>query len=398
MARPLITFTSRGSITTQDASVLKVASIIGTRPDALKMAPVIRELGQHCGRVEQVVISTGQHREMLQQVLDVFQLKPDFNLDVMLPGQSLAQITARVLERLDPVLAEIRPDVLLAQGDTTTTFVASLAAFYRQIPVGHVEAGLRTDNRYNPFPEELNRRLTAVIASLHFAPTEQAAANLRAEGIAKADIFCVGNTVIDALLDVAARPYRFEDPELDRRTSGPGRVLLVTAHRRENWGDPLRRMCEGIRRTIRRFEDLECVFQLHKNPLVRDVVREELAHEPRVLLVEPQEYVPWVNLMKRATVILTDSGGIQEEAPALGKPVLVTRETTERPEGVAAGTARLVGTDPGVIAENVAQLLEDRAAYEQMARAVNPYGDGRSAARIVSVLQSRLDRELAPAA
>ena len=377
--------------------MLKVASIIGTRPDALKMAPVIQELARQPDRVRQVVISTGQHREMLQQVLDVFNLKPDYNLDVMVPGQSLGQITARVLERIDPVLAEIKPDVLLAQGDTTTTFVASLAAFYHQIPVGHVEAGLRTENRYDPFPEEINRRLTAVISTLHFAPTEQSADNLRREGVPEDSIFCVGNTVIDALLEVAARPYRFEDPELDARTSGTGRVLLVTAHRRENWGEPLRRICEGIRRTLTQFPDVQCVFQLHKNPLVRDVVRAELGNHPQVLLVEPQEYVPWVNLMKRATVILTDSGGIQEEAPALGKPVLVTRETTERPEGVSAGTARLVGTDPAAIHRSIARLLEDRVVYETMSRAVNPYGDGRSAARIVSVLQSRLDRELNPA-
>ena len=377
--------------------MLKVASIIGTRPDALKMAPVIQELARQPDRVRQVVISTGQHREMLQQVLDVFNLKPDYNLDVMVPGQSLGQITARVLERIDPVLAEIKPDVLLAQGDTTTTFVASLAAFYHRIPVGHVEAGLRTENRYDPFPEEINRRLTAVISTLHFAPTEQSADNLRREGVPEDSIFCVGNTVIDALLEVAARPYRFEDPELDARTSGTGRVLLVTAHRRENWGEPLRRICEGIRRTLTQFTDVQCVFQLHKNPLVRDVVRAELGNHPQVLLVEPQEYVPWVNLMKRATVILTDSGGIQEEAPALGKPVLVTRETTERPEGVSAGTARLVGTDPAAIQQSIARLLEDRVVYEAMSRAVNPYGDGRSAARIVSVLQSRLDRELNPA-
>lgn len=350
------------------------------------MAPVILELGRHPERVRQVVISTGQHREMLQQVLDVFGIVPDYNLDVMLPGQTLAQITSRVLERLDPLLAELKPTVLLAQGDTTTTFVASLAAFYRQIPVGHVEAGLRTDNRYDPFPEEINRRLTASLADFHFAPTGQAEANLRAEGVPADRIYPVGNTVIDSLLEVAARPYRFADAELDRLTSGAGRVLLVTAHRRENLGEPLQRICASIREIVRRFPDVQCVFQMHKNPAVRNVIQAELATEARVALIEPQEYVPWVNLMKRSTLILTDSGGIQEEAPALGKPILVMRETTERPEGVTAGTARLVGTDVETIVGEASRLLTDAAAYEQMSRAVNPYGDGKSAARICSIL------------
>jgi UDP-N-acetylglucosamine 2-epimerase (non-hydrolysing) len=363
-----------------------VASIVGTRPDALKMAPLILELGRRPEAVRQVVISTGQHREMLQQVLDVFRITPDHNLDVMLPGQTLAQITSRVLDGLDPLLAELRPDVLLAQGDTTTTFVAALAGFYRQIPVGHVEAGLRTSNRYDPFPEEINRRLTASLADLHFAPTDQAAANLRAEGVPDERIFQVGNTVIDSLLEVAARPHTFADPELDRATAPPARVILVTAHRRENLGEPLRRICEGIRRLARRFPDVQVVFQMHKNPAVREAIRAELGSEPRVLLVEPQEYVPWVNLMQRATLILTDSGGIQEEAPALGKPILVMRETTERPEGIAAGTAKLVGTDPDALFAEGERLLTDTDAYEAMARAVNPYGDGRSAARIAQIL------------
>ncbi len=361
------------------------------------MAPVIQELARHPQRVRQVVISTGQHREMLQQVLDVFRLAPDHNLDVMLPGQTLAQITSRVLERLDPLLAELRPDVLLAQGDTSTTFVASLAAFYRQIPVGHVEAGLRTDNRYDPFPEEINRRLTAVVADYHFAPTEQAAANLRAEGIRADRIYQVGNTVIDALLDVASRPYRFEDPQLQEVAESPARVVAVTAHRRENLGDPMRRITAAVRDLVRAFPDVQVVFQMHKNPAVRDVIRAGLETEPRVLLVEPQEYVPWVNLMKRSTLILTDSGGIQEEAPALGKPVLVMRETTERPEGVSAGTARLVGTNPEVILAEASRLLTDLSAYDAMARAVNPYGDGQSAARICRILLDEVGGQRATA-
>ena len=369
--------------------MFSVASIVGTRPDALKMAPVIQELARHPDSVRQIVISTGQHREMLQQVLDVFQITPDYNLDIMLPGQSLAQITSRVLERLDPLLAEIKPDVLLAQGDTSTTFVASLAAFYHQIPVGHVEAGLRTDNKYDPFPEEINRRLTAPLADYHFAPTETSANNLRKEGAPEERIYQVGNTVIDALLEVAARPYRFADEELDRATSGPLRVVTVTAHRRENLGAPLGRICEAVAQIVRTQPDVQVVFQMHKNPQVRNVIRERLQHEARVLLVEPQEYVPWVNLMKRSTLLLTDSGGIQEEGPALGKPILVMRETTERPEGVAAGTARLVGTDPAIILGEATKLLTEPAAYEAMARASNPYGDGKAAERIVAVLMER---------
>lgn len=366
-----------------------VASIVGTRPDALKMAPVIRELARQAPRVRQVVISTGQHREMLQQVLDVFRIVPDHCLDVMLPGQTLAEISSRVLERLDPLLAELRPTVLLAQGDTSTTFVASLAAFYHQIPVGHVEAGLRTDNRYDPFPEEMNRRLTGVLADLHFAPTERAVTNLVREGIAAERVFQVGNTVIDALLAALERPFRFDDPALEQFTLTEGRLLLVTAHRRENLGAPLARICAAVRGLVRRFPDTRCVFQMHRNPLVRDVIRRELAAEERVLLVEPQEYLPWIHLMRRATLILTDSGGIQEEAPALGKPLLVLRETTERPEGIAAGTALLVGTDPAAITAEAVRLFTDPEAYDRMARAVNPYGDGRSAARIVTILLER---------
>lgn len=366
--------------------MLLVASIVGTRPDALKMAPVILELARFPDRVRQVVISTGQHREMLQQVLDVFGIVPDYSLDVMLPAQTLPQITSRVLERLSPILSELEPDVVLTQGDTTTTFVASLAAFYQRIPVGHVEAGLRTDNRYDPFPEEINRRLTAVLAELHFAPTEQAVANLLAEGVPASRIFRVGNTVIDALLRALERPYRFEDPELERLTDGQRRVVLVTAHRRENLGAPLQRICAAVRSLARNFPDVQCVFQMHKNPAVREVLRRELSGEARVALIEPQEYLPWIHLMRCATLILTDSGGIQEEAPALGKPVLVMRETTERPEGVAAGTARLVGTDDRTIFEEAARLLTDPDSYREMAQAVNPYGDGRAAERIRAVL------------
>jgi UDP-N-acetylglucosamine 2-epimerase (non-hydrolysing) len=350
------------------------------------MAPVILELGRYPGVVRQTVIATGQHREMLQQVLDVFDIHPTHNLEVMLERQTLAQITARVMERLDPLLAEAQPDLLLAQGDTSTTFVASLAAFYRQIPVGHVEAGLRTDNRYDPFPEEINRRLTAVVADLHFAPTQQAVDNLRAEGVRAPAIHMVGNTVIDALLMVASRPYQFRSAGLRSVAEDPRRLILVTAHRRENLGEPLQRICAAVRQLVRAFPDTHAVFQMHRNPLVSQVIRAELEHEPQVTLVDPQEYEPWVNLMKRSTLILTDSGGIQEEAPALGKPVLVMRETTERPEGLAAGTACLVGTRSEAIFDQARRLLTNQDEYEAMAKAVNPYGDGRAAGRIREVL------------
>lgn len=366
--------------------MLKIASIIGTRPDALKMAPVILTLRQHSDRVQSLVIATGQHREMLQQVLEVFDLQPDHNLDIMQPGQTLAQITSRALEGLDGLFARERPDLVLVQGDTTTTFVAALAAFYHQIPVGHVEAGLRTRNRYDPFPEEMNRRLTASLADLHFPPTEQAADNLRREGYPDSRIHTVGNTVIDALLTTAERDEPLPDATLEAVTRAPGRLLLVTAHRRENLGEPLRRICGAIRRILQETPDAHCVFQLHLNPKVRDVVREELGEVPRVTLIEPQEYAAWVTLMRRATLVLTDSGGIQEEAPALGKPVLVLRQTTERPEGIEAGTALLVGTQTDNIVREARRLLTDQGAYDKMARAVNPYGDGQAAQRIVEVI------------
>ena len=366
--------------------MLTVATIFGTRPDALKMAPVIAELRRFPHQVRLQVIVTGQHREMLHQVLALFRITPDHDLEIMLARQSLAQIAARVLERLDPILANERPDLVLVQGDTSTSCLASLAAFYQQIPVGHVEAGLRTDNRYDPFPEEINRRLTGVLADLHFAPTAQAAANLAREGVPGERIFPVGNTVIDALLSVAERPYRFEEPALAAAVSGPEPLLLVTAYRRENWGEPLHRMGRAVRRLVTDSEDVRVVFPLHKNPIVREAVAAELAGVARVWLVEPQEYLPWVQLMKRCTLILTDSGGIQEEAPALGKPVLVMRETTERPEGVAAGTARLVGTDEEAIYGAAARLLREPEEYAAMAQARNPYGDGQAARRIREIL------------
>jgi UDP-N-acetylglucosamine 2-epimerase (non-hydrolysing) len=363
-----------------------VATIFGTRPDALKMAPVITDLRRFPHQVRLRVLVTGQHQEMLHQVLSLFQITPDVDLQIMAARQSLSQIAARVLDRLDPLLAAERPDVVLVQGDTSTSCLASLAAFYHQIPVGHIEAGLRTDNRYDPFPEEINRRLTGVLADFHFAPTAQAAANLAREGVAQERIYQVGNTVIDALLSVAQQPYQFREPALIAAVAGRGPLLLVTAHRRENWGEPLHRIARAVRRLVAEFPSAQVVFQMHKNPIVREAVQAELAGVERVALVEPQEYLPWVQLMKASTLILTDSGGIQEEAPALGKPVLVMRETTERPEGVAAGTARLVGTAEAAIFAAASRLLRDEAEYAAMAQAANPYGDGHAAERIRQIL------------
>ena len=350
------------------------------------MAPVITELRRFPQQVRLQVLVTGQHKEMLQQVLSLFEIVPDHDLQIMLERQSLAQIAARVLERLDPLLTADRPDLVLVQGDTSTSCLGSLAAFYHRIPVGHIEAGLRTENRYDPFPEEINRRLTGVLADFHFAPTAQAEANLVREGVPAERVYRVGNTVIDALLSVAERPYTFTEPALAAAVSGAGPLLLVTAHRRENWGEPLHRIARAVRRLASEFGEARVVFQLHKNPVVREAVTAELGGIERVWLVEPQEYLPWVQLMKRSTLILTDSGGIQEEAPALGKPVLVMRETTERPEGLAAGTARLVGTEEATIVAAASRLLREPAAYEAMARAANPYGDGQAARRIREVL------------
>ena len=365
---------------------IKVMTVFGTRPDAIKMAPVVLELQRFPDKVNVVVAVTGQHREMLQQVLDVFQIKPQYNLDIMSPKQTLAQITTRSLEGLERLILKERPDVVLAQGDTTTTFAASLAAFYNKVTVGHVEAGLRTDNKYDPFPEEINRRLTTILADLHFAPTPAARKNLLAEGIPSSKVFVTGNTVIDALLSVAGRTETPENLALSEICPDRRRMVLVTAHRRENWGEPMARICAAIKSLVEAFPDTEAVFAVHKNPIVRDTVFKELGKLERVHLIEPPDYVPFVHLLKRAYLILTDSGGVQEEAPALGKPVVVMRKTTERPEGVEAGTALLAGTETADIFRAAAELLTDTDAYNKMARAVNPYGDGHASMKIREVL------------
>lgn len=365
---------------------LQVMTVFGTRPDAVKMAPVVKELQQCEPQVQVKVVVTGQHREMLDQVLQVFHIIPHHDLNIMQHGQTLAQITVRVLEGLDALLREEKPHVVLAQGDTTTTFVAALSAFYHQVAFGHVEAGLRTHHKYNPFPEEMNRKLAGAIADFHFAPTPQARDNLLREGVSPDTIWVTGNTGIDALLMVAEMPYPMTDPLLQQAIASPLRTVLLTAHRRENWGEPLKRICTAVKMLVDRFDEIQVVFPMHRNPLVRQTATEILGNTPRVILTEPPDYAPFVKLMQSSYLILTDSGGVQEEAPSLGKPVLVLRGTTERPEGVEAGTARLVGTDIERIVAEASRVLSDETAYQQMARAVNPYGDGKAAGRIRQVL------------
>lgn len=367
---------------------VKVLSVFGTRPEAVKMAPVVVALRSD-QRIESRVCVTAQHRSMLDQVLELFKITPEYDLDLMRPGQTLGGITTAVLTGMERVFEDFQPDLILVHGDTTTTLSASLAAFYRQIPVGHVEAGLRTGNLYSPWPEELNRKVTGTITRLHFAPTSQARQNLLNEDVPEAHIFLTGNTVIDALQIVADILDGDEalSSELAKRFPIPDgkRVVLVTGHRRESFGGGFERICEALSQIAMR-DDVFIVFPVHLNPNVKTPVEARLAHLENILLLEPQSYLPFVYLMKRADVILTDSGGVQEEAPSLGKPVLVMRETTERPEAVQAGTVRLVGTDTDLIRTVVAQLLDDEEAYQSMSAAHNPYGDGHATARIVKAI------------
>lgn len=367
---------------------LKILAVCGTRPDTVKMAPVVNELKLHSDEADLVLAVTGQHREMLVQVLEAFDLHPDYDLNIMSQRQTLVQITTRALEGLDNVIKETQPGLILGQGDTTTTFIAGLAAFYNKVAFGHVEAGLRTENKYDPFPEEMNRRLTACITDLHFAPTEQSKNNLLREGIRPEDIFVTGNTVIDALLGIAAREHTFDDDRINAAAAS-GRMILMTAHRRENWGEPMRDICLAVKRIVELNPDVTVVFPVHKNPIVRDTVFPELGSVDRVILTEPPDYVPFVHMMKAAHLILTDSGGVQEEAPALGKPVLVLRKTTERPEGVEAGNAKLVGTRVETVVSEAQKLLHDQSAYDAMAKSKSPYGDGCAAGRIWEIIRSR---------
>jgi UDP-N-acetylglucosamine 2-epimerase (non-hydrolysing) len=368
----------------------KVLVVFGTRPEAIKMAPLVRVF-QADGRLDVRVCVTGQHRKMLDQVLELFAIRPDHDLAVMQPGQDLTDITVAILHGMHGVLAQARPDIVLVHGDTTTTFAATLASFYQRIPVGHVEAGLRTGDLYAPWPEEANRKLTGALAALHFAPTDRARQNLLREGVAPQTIVVTGNTVIDALLQVVGRLRR--DSALHKEQAArfgflrpEAQMVLVTGHRRESFGAGFERICQALARTAEQFPHVDIVYPVHLNPEVREPVNRLLAGIANVHLIEPQDYLPFVYLMERAHVILTDSGGIQEEAPALGKPVLVMRETTERPEAVEAGTVRLVGTGVEAIAAGLSELLTDPEAFRRMGVAHNPYGDGRACGRVVETL------------
>ncbi|MHA6910483.1 non-hydrolyzing UDP-N-acetylglucosamine 2-epimerase [Ralstonia pseudosolanacearum] len=372
----------------------KILTVFGTRPEAIKMAPLVQALQAEPGIVSSVCVSA-QHREMLDQVLQLFDIVPEFDLNVMRSGQTLSDVTSAVLDGINGVLDAYAPDAVLVHGDTTTTLAASLAAFYRRIPVGHVEAGLRTGNVWSPWPEELNRRVTDAVSTWHFAPTAESRQNLLDEGVEPQRVTLTGNTVIDALLTVK---YRLDsDPALAAGVASaypfldPGRrLILVTGHRRENFGEPFERFCVALRLLAARHPDVQIVYPVHLNPNVQQPVRAILSGHDNVHLIDPQDYLPFVYLMDRAHLIVTDSGGIQEEAPALGKPVLVTRETTERPEAVASGTARLVGTDTARIVREAETLLDDSAAYLRMAHAHNPYGDGQACRRIVEALKTAL--------
>lgn len=370
-------------------------SVFGTRPEAIKMAPVVRRL-QDAAEVASIVLVTAQHREMLDQVLRHFSIRPDFDLDIMQERQSLVDVTVRALRGIARVLASLRPDLVLVHGDTTTTMAGALAAFYHQIPVGHVEAGLRTHEKYAPFPEEINRHVTGVLADLHFAPTPTARANLVREGVDPARIWVTGNTAIDALLGTVRSGYVFEHAVLRNLDLERWKVLAVEAHRRENWGEPMEHICAALAEVVAAQPDVLLVYSVHLNPAVQEPVRRHLESRERVILLPPLSYPDWANLMARSYMVVTDSGGLQEEAPSLGKPVVLLRETTERPEALAAGTVWQAGVAREKIVHAITTLLRDEAAYHRMARAVNPYGDGRAAERIVSAILYFFGRSLAP--
>ncbi len=360
----------------------KVMLVFGTRPEAIKMCPLVNELKSRDG-LETIVCVTGQHRQMLDQVLEAFSVTPDYDLSIMKSGQTLFDVTVNILERIKAVLEEVGPDVVLVHGDTSTTFVTALACFYLQIPVGHVEAGLRTYNIYSPFPEEFNRQAVGIVAQYNFAPTEQAKKNLLAEGKDAEKIYVTGNTAIDALKTTVRESYTH--PQLDWAEGS--RLIMITAHRRENLGEPMHHMFRAIRRIIDENPDVKAIYPIHMNPVVRKAAEEELGDCDRIRIIEPLDVLDFHNFLARSYMILTDSGGIQEEAPSLGKPVLVMRDTTERPEGIAAGTLKLVGTDENVIYENFRELLVNPEAYNAMSHASNPYGDGFACVRIADILE-----------
>lgn len=367
---------------------MKILSVFGTRPEAIKMAPLVKALNAD-KEIDSVLCVTAQHREMLDQVLELFELVPDYDLNIMKPNQTISMITSNVLLGLEDVLKKENPDMVLVHGDTTTTFATALAAFYNQNKVGHVEAGLRTYDKYSPYPEEMNRIMTGHIADIHFAPTKRNKENLLREGIEESDIYVTGNTVIDALLQVAGKPYEFEEPTLRELDFENKRVICVTCHRRENLGENMEHIFGAIRKIADEFDDVEIVYPVHLNPKVREIAGRILKGSDRVHLIEPLQYQPFVNLMARSYLIITDSGGMQEEAPSLGKPVLVVRRETERPEAVEAGTVCLAGVDEDTIYGMTKELLLSEEKYAEMAHAVNPYGDGHACERIIKALKER---------
>lgn len=362
---------------------IKVMTVFGTRPEAIKMAPLVKELQKNQDKIDSVVTVTAQHREMLDQVLETFKISPDYDLNIMKDRQTLTDVTINALKGLDNVIKSVKPDLILVHGDTTTTFAASLAAFYNQVAVGHVEAGLRTWDKYSPFPEEMNRQLTGTMADLHFAPTKKAADNLLEEGKNRDAIFITGNTAIDALESTVTSEY--EHPLLTEL--GGDKLILLTAHRRENLGEPMRNIFKAIKRIVDEYDNVQIVYPVHLNPSVREAANDILGNNARVHLIEPLGVEDFHNFMDRAYLILTDSGGVQEEAPSLGTPVLVLRDTTERPEGIEAGTLKLAGTDQETIYSLIQQLLKDPELYQSMAQSSNPYGDGKASNRIVEAIK-----------
>ena len=371
---------------------IKVMTIFGTRPEAIKMAPLVKELEKNSDRIESIVCVTAQHREMLDQVLKIFDIKPDYDLDIMHERQTLVNIATRALEGLDEIMKKVKPDVVLVHGDTSTTFAGSLAAYYNQILLGHVEAGLRTYDKYFPFPEEINRRITGVIADMHFAPTKRNENNLLSENTPKENIYVTGNTVIDALKTTVKDDYEFSDEGLKTLNWDTKKVIVMTAHRRENLGEPLKNICRAVLRIVNDFDDVEVVYSVHLNPAVREVVFDILGNHGRIKLIDPVNADELHNAIKRGYLVLTDSGGLQEEAPSLGKPVLVLRNETERPEAVDAGTVKIAGVNEDNIYNMTKELIENVNEYEKMAHAVNPYGDGHASERIVKAIIERFDK------
>ncbi|MNM54601.1 UDP-N-acetylglucosamine 2-epimerase [compost metagenome] len=365
---------------------IKIFTIFGTRPEAIKMAPLVKELEKREGIISKVCV-TAQHREMLDQVLNYFDIKTDYDLNIMKSKQTLTGITTKVLEGLEEVFEEEKPDMILVHGDTTTTFGGALAAFYKQIKVGHVEAGLRTFDKYFPFPEEMNRKLTGALADIHFAPTVGSKNNLLREGVKEEDIYVTGNTVIDAMEHTVKEEYVFETEELNHIDFNKKKVIMITAHRRENWGEGIENICTALKTIVEENKDVELVYLVHLNPVVKDVVYKHLNDKERVHLLTPQDTKETHNLMNKCFMVMTDSGGLQEEAPHLGKPVLVLRDVTERPEAVEAGTVKLVGTDVETIIKEANDLIRDKEAYEKMSKSVNPYGDGKASERIVDAIE-----------